>query len=99
MEVKYHPLVKRDIAETLRYYDKIAARLADEFEAEVKLVVERQRKIRFGIIPPGAVFAGQTFHAFRITCFTNFTPNRSGLCTFGTINGIRIMVWSENNAQ
>jgi hypothetical protein len=36
VEVKYHPLVKRDIAGALRYYDAIAARLADEFEAEVK---------------------------------------------------------------
>ena len=41
MEVKYHPLVKRDIAEALRYYDKIAVRLADEFEEEVKVVVEK----------------------------------------------------------
>ena len=41
MEVKYHPLVKRDIAEALRYYDGIAARLADEFEAEVKAVIEQ----------------------------------------------------------
>lgn len=41
MEVKYHPLVKRDIAEALRYYDEIAARLADEFEAEVKAVIEK----------------------------------------------------------
>ena len=41
MEINYHPLVKRDMAEALRYYDAIATRLADEFAAEVKAMIEK----------------------------------------------------------
>ncbi len=41
MEVNYHPLVKRDIAEALRYYDGIMTRLADEFEAELKTMIQK----------------------------------------------------------
>ena len=39
MEVVYHPSVKRDIVEALRYYSEISPRLADEFESEVRLTV------------------------------------------------------------
>ena len=39
MEVIYHPLVKRDIAEALKYYDAISVRLADEFQAEVHSMI------------------------------------------------------------
>lgn len=39
MEVIYHPLVKRDVAEALKYYGEISSRLADEFHAEVRAII------------------------------------------------------------
>ena len=55
MEVKYHPLVKRDITEALKYYHGISQRLADEFEAEVRSAVEKvaQNPIRFHLVEKG----------------------------------------------
>jgi len=44
VEVIFHPLVKRDLAEALKYYDGVASRLADEFEAEVRLVIAKAAK-------------------------------------------------------
>ena len=37
----YHPLVKRDVSEALKYYAEISPRLADEFEYEVRLIVSQ----------------------------------------------------------
>ena len=39
MEVKFHPLVKRDMAEALRYYDGVSIRLAEEFREEVLVII------------------------------------------------------------
>lgn len=49
MEVSYHPLVKRDVTEALRYYHRISPHLADEFHAEVRAVIERaaEHPLRF----------------------------------------------------
>lgn len=41
MEVIYHPLVKADVAEALRYYRKISPRLADEFRDELRDIIRR----------------------------------------------------------
>ena len=41
MEVSYHPLVKRDLAHALKYYQTITAKLADEFEAEVRHAIDQ----------------------------------------------------------
>jgi len=41
VEVIYHPLVKRDVTEALRYYHDIALRLGDEFLEEVESVIEK----------------------------------------------------------
>ena len=41
MDVIYHPLVKRDVAEALKYYTDISTRLADEFQAEVREIVSQ----------------------------------------------------------
>ena len=41
MEVIYHPLVKRDVAEALKYYTNISARLADEFQAEAREIISQ----------------------------------------------------------
>lgn len=49
MEVSYHPLVKRDVTEALHYYHRISPRLADEFHAEVRSMIERaaEQPLRF----------------------------------------------------
>jgi plasmid stabilization system protein ParE len=49
MEVIYHPLVRWDVAEALRYYHHISARLADEFYDELRLMIERaaEHPLRF----------------------------------------------------
>jgi plasmid stabilization system protein ParE len=41
VEVIYHPLVKRDVAEALKYYTDISARLADEFQTEVREIISQ----------------------------------------------------------
>jgi hypothetical protein len=55
VEVIYHPLVKRDMAEALKYYDSIATKLADEFEAELKALIENTAKnpLRHHLAGPG----------------------------------------------
>ena len=40
MEVIYHPLVRRDLVEILRYYRKISDQLADEVHAEFKHTID-----------------------------------------------------------
>lgn len=41
MEVTYHPLVKTDVAEALRYYRRISPRLADELRDELRDIIRR----------------------------------------------------------
>lgn len=41
MEVVYHPLVKQDVIEALKYYAEISPRLAVELECEVRLIVSQ----------------------------------------------------------
>ena len=41
MDVSYHPLVQRDMAEVLKYYTEISTRLADEFHAEVRGIISQ----------------------------------------------------------
>ena len=56
MEIKFHPLVRRDIAEALRYYDGIAPRLADDFEEEVKSVIKKAAENPLRFHPAGRGF-------------------------------------------
>jgi plasmid stabilization system protein ParE len=55
MEVVYHPLVSRDVAEALTYYRQIAARLADEFHAELRATIDRaaENPLRFHLADQG----------------------------------------------
>jgi addiction module RelE/StbE family toxin len=39
MEVIYHPQVHRDVVEVARYYQTISARLANEFEDELRATI------------------------------------------------------------
>jgi len=41
MEVIYHPLVRRDVLDILRYYQEVSLRLADEFQAELQATIEQ----------------------------------------------------------
>jgi plasmid stabilization system protein ParE len=47
--VSYHPLVKRDVAEALKYYAEVSDRLADDFQAEVQDINSRavENPLRF----------------------------------------------------
>jgi plasmid stabilization system protein ParE len=55
VEVKYHPLVKRDVLEILRYYHEISSRLADEFHDELQVVISQaaENSQRFPSIDKG----------------------------------------------
>ena len=55
MEVSYHPLVKRDMAEALRYYHAVTAKLADEFEAEARSAINRaaEHPLQFHLVEKG----------------------------------------------
>ena len=41
MEVKYHPLVREDVLEILRYYHKISPRLADDVNDELRNLIKK----------------------------------------------------------
>jgi plasmid stabilization system protein ParE len=49
MEVKYHPLVRRDVLEAARKYYDISPRLAEEFNMELKATIAKaaERPLRF----------------------------------------------------
>ena len=49
MEVVYHPLVRRDVAEVLSYYRKVSAQLAEEFHGELRPVIDHaaENPLRF----------------------------------------------------
>ena len=78
MEIIYHPQVRADVEEALSYYRKITRRLADEFQAELRDIIDRvaENPLRFHLADQG--FRGRTSIAFPITSFTNFAPNVSG---------------------
>jgi plasmid stabilization system protein ParE len=52
MEVTYHPLVKRDVAEVLRYYHGVSPVLAAEFEEELRSMISRaaENPLHFHIV-------------------------------------------------
>ena len=64
MEVIYHPLVRSDVEEVLSYYRKISTRLADEFHAELRSIINRaaENPLRFH----------QADHGFRRANFNRF---------------------------
>lgn len=49
MEINYHPLVRRDVAQTLKYYRAISSQLADEFHAELRDIINKvvENPLRF----------------------------------------------------
>ena len=56
MEVVYHPSVREDVEEALTYYRKISGRLADEFHAELRGIIN-PRVTTFGRAPTGQSYA------------------------------------------
>jgi plasmid stabilization system protein ParE len=64
MEVTYHPLVKRDVTQVLRYYHEISPRLADEFHAELRELIGRaaEQPLRFHL--SGREFRRINLHRF-----------------------------------
>lgn len=55
MEITYHPLVRRDVAQTLKYYRAISSQLADEFHAELRAIINRavENPLRFHLVDRG----------------------------------------------
>lgn len=55
MEIIYHPLVKRDFMEALKYYEGISTRLADEFHTEVRSMIAQAatNPLRFHLVDHG----------------------------------------------
>ncbi len=49
MGVNYHPLVRGDVLEILRYYHEISPKLADDFNTELRSLIERagENPLRF----------------------------------------------------
>jgi hypothetical protein len=64
MEVVYHPLVRIDVEEALTYYREISTRLADEFYAELKGMINRaaESPLQFHV-------AGQGFRRANLKLF------------------------------
>jgi plasmid stabilization system protein ParE len=55
MEVIYHPRVRADVEEALTYYRRISGRLADEFHAELRDLINRaaENPLRFHQVDQG----------------------------------------------
>ena len=55
MDVIYHPLVRRDVAQALKYYHAISPHLADEFHAEVRVLINKaaENPFRFHLTDRG----------------------------------------------
>ena len=63
MEVNFHPLVKRDMAEALRYYDGVSTRLAEDREEVLVIIAEAAANpLRFHL-------AGQDFRRANLRRF------------------------------
>jgi hypothetical protein len=72
VEVVYHPLVKEDVIEALKYYAEISPRLADEFEYEVRLIVSQAASNPLRFHP-----AEQGFSASKLEAISLSRPLRS----------------------
>jgi plasmid stabilization system protein ParE len=55
VEVIFHPAVKRDMVEALKYYHEISSRLAEEFLAEVRSTIDQasENPLRFHLAERG----------------------------------------------
>ena len=64
MEVIYHPLARGDVEETLTYYQRITARLAEEFHAELRNTINQvaDNPLRFHLVEQG--FQRANLHRF-----------------------------------
>ncbi len=64
MEVIYHPQVRGDVEKALNYYRKICDRLADEFHAELRDIINRaaENPLRFHLANEG--FRRANFNRF-----------------------------------
>jgi hypothetical protein len=71
MEVIYHPLVRGDVEKALTYYRKICARLADEFHAELRDIINRaaENPLRFHLANEG--FRRANLNRFPTISFTS----------------------------
>ena len=72
MEVIFHPAVKRDLIEALKYYHEVSGLLANEFLAEVRSTIDQLRKILYDFIWLNVVFVARICGDFPITSFMKF---------------------------
>jgi plasmid stabilization system protein ParE len=85
MEVSYHPLVKRDVAEALRYYHHIAPQLADEFQDEVRIMLDRAAANPLRFHPAGRDFRRANLRRFPYHVLYDVRPD-----------SIRVMIVRHN---
>lgn len=69
MEVIYHPLVRQDLVEILRYYRKISEQLADEVHAEFKHTIDLASKTPLRFPPTERGFRRANLSRFPLPCF------------------------------
>ncbi len=55
MEIKFHPLVRQDVLEILRYYQAASTRIADEFRKELnaRIIQAAEDPFRFPAVGHG----------------------------------------------
>jgi len=85
MEIIYHPLVKRDVIEALRYYHHISPRLADEFHGELRITIARAAEQPAKFHPVGHDFRRANLQRFPYHVLYDVRPN-----------SIRVMVVRHN---
>lgn len=64
MEVSYHPLVKRDVLEALKYYADISSHLADEFDTELRELIAKAADNPLRFHPVGRGFRRANLRRF-----------------------------------
>ena len=74
MEIVYHPLVRSDVEEPLTYYRNVSARLADEFHAELRAILDQAAETRCGFTRRTRASAGRTSNDFPAISSTKSTP-------------------------
>jgi plasmid stabilization system protein ParE len=85
MEVTYHPLARRDVVRILRYYRKIALNLANEFESELRSVINRAATNPLRFRPTGADLRRANLKRFPFHFLYEIRPS-----------GIRILIVRHN---
>jgi len=97
MEVIFHPLVRQDLVEMLRYYRKISDQLASEIYAEFRRTIDLAAETPLRFPPAERGFRRANLTRFLIMFCRKLAPVPSVSCSYGTTNAIPGSDWNESS--